>query len=80
MLENKLFSSTNILEGRITGNSQVTAVNATKGRLQRTGEGGMGSRPGGSRRDTLRGGTPREGHRHMGHHLQDQRHRLILLL
>lgn len=31
MLENKLFSSTNILEGRITGNSQVTAVNATKG-------------------------------------------------
>ena len=31
MLENKLFSSANILEGRITGNSQVTAVNATKG-------------------------------------------------
>ncbi len=31
MLENKLFSSTNILEGRITGNSQVTSVNATKG-------------------------------------------------
>ena len=31
MLENKLFSSTNILEGRITGNSQVTAVNTTKG-------------------------------------------------
>ena len=31
MLENKLFSSTNILEGRITGNSQVTTVNATKG-------------------------------------------------
>lgn len=31
MLENKLFSSINILEGRITGNSQVTAVNATKG-------------------------------------------------
>lgn len=31
MLENKLFSSTNILEGRITGNSQVTVVNATKG-------------------------------------------------
>lgn len=31
MLENKLFSSTNILEGRIIGNSQVTAVNATKG-------------------------------------------------
>ncbi len=31
MLENKLFSSTNILEGRITGNSQVTAVSATKG-------------------------------------------------
>ncbi len=31
MLENKVFSSTNILEGRITGNSQVTAVSATKG-------------------------------------------------
>lgn len=31
MLENNLFSSTNILEGRITGNSQVTAVSATKG-------------------------------------------------
>ena len=31
MLENKLFSSTNILEGRITGTSQVTAIEASKG-------------------------------------------------
>ena len=31
MLENKVFASTNVLEGRLTGNSQVTSVTATKG-------------------------------------------------
>ena len=31
MLENKVFASANILEGKLTGNSQVTSVTATKG-------------------------------------------------